>query len=134
MIRKQKMIRRTERKCRLNPGFSLLLLLLCVITSAVCIFLYQYDNKYTASGPGGSYGQLELDAEALDEQGIVWLVDGWEFYGGRLLTPADFQSDIRKPDRYVFAGQFGGFEIVNEQPYGSASYRLTIKLPDDYRT
>ena len=134
MIRKQKMIRRTERKCRLNPGFSLLLLLLCVITSAVCIFLYQYDNKYTASGPGGSYGQLELDAEALDEQGIVWLVDGWEFYGGRLLNPADFQSDIRKPDRYVFAGQFGGFEIVNEQPYGSASYRLTIKLPDEMRT
>ena len=61
-------------------------------------------------------------------------MDGWEFYGGRLLSPADFQSSAPVPDRYVFAGQLGGFESVNGQPHGSASYRLTIALPDTPRT
>ncbi|MFR2848224.1 MAG: hypothetical protein ACLTC4_14280 [Hungatella hathewayi] len=40
--------------------FHLLLLLLCAVTSALCFFLYQHDNKYTAPNPGASYGQMDL--------------------------------------------------------------------------
>lgn len=114
--------------------FAFLLFLLCAITSACCLFLYRHDNKYTAPGPHSSYGHMDLDAATLDKQGLVWLVDGWEFYGGRLLSPDDFHSGPLTPDRYVFAGQYGGFEAVDGHAYGSATYRLTVKLPDEPRT
>ena len=123
-----------ERRSRLKPGLPLLLLLLCGLTAALCLFLYRHDNKYTAPGPGAAYGRMELDSATLKRQGYVWLVDGWEFYGGALLTPEDFCCSSPAPDRYVFAGQLGGFETAGGQPYGSATYRLTVKLPEQPRT
>ena len=114
----------------IKPGYLLLLLLICILTSSFCFFLYWHDNKYTAPGPDASYGNMELDDAVLEKQGLVWMTDGWEFYGGKLLKPADFLSGGQRPDRYVFVGQFGGFENVDGQPYGSASYRITVKLPD----
>lgn len=117
-----------------KPWFPLLLLSLCILTAAVCSLLYRYDNKYTAPGPGAVYGRMDLRGDALGTRGLVWLVDGWEFYGGALLTPEDFQNGAPTPDRYVFAGQLGGFETVNGAPHGSATYRLTISLPEEART
>ena len=114
----------------IKPGYLLLLLLICILTSSFCFFLYWHDNKYTAPGPDASYGNMELDDAVLEKQGLVWMTDGWEFYGGKLLKPAYFLSGGQRPDRYVFVGQFGGFENVDGQPYGSASYRITVKLPD----
>lgn len=111
-----------------------LLLLLCAVTSALCFFLYQHDNKYTAPNPGASYGQMDLSSTDLTGQSPVWLVDGWELYGGVLLTPEDLLTERPTPDRYVYAGQLGGFESVTGHPYGSASYRLTIQLPAGSRT
>lgn len=117
----------------IKPGLPLFLLFLCATTLSVCLFLYRYDNKYTAPGPGASYGHMDLDRKTLEEQGLVWLVDGWEYYGGRLLTPEAFRSGAPAPDRYVFAGQSGGFDTAGGQPqaFGSASYRLTVTLPDE---
>ena len=123
-----------ERRSRLKPGLPLLLMLLCGLTAALCLFLYRHDNKYTAPGPDAAYGRMELDSATLKRQGYVWLVDGWEFYGGALLTPEDFCFSSPAPDRYVFAGQLGGFETAGGQPYGSATYRLTVKLPEQIRT
>lgn len=122
-------------RTRVKLGFPLLLLSLCILTAAVCSFLYRYDNKYTAPGPGAAYGNMDLRGDnAFEPRGLVWLADGWEFYGGELLTPHDFQNSAPTPDRYVFAGQLGGFETVNGQPHGSASYRLTITLPERAQT
>ena len=70
-----------------------LLLLLCAVTSALCFFLYQHDNKYTAPSPGASYGQMDLSSTDLTGQSPVWLVDGWELYGGVLLTPEDLLTE-----------------------------------------
>lgn len=119
------------RRGRVKLGFPLLLLALCVLTAAFCSLLYRCDNKYAAPGPGAAYGHMDLDGDTLERHGLVWLAEGWEFYGGELLTPADFQSGAPAPDRYVFAGQLGGFESVDGQPHGSASYRLTIALPEE---
>lgn len=109
-------------------GFSMCLLFLGAMTAVICCLLYRYDNKYTASGPKAAYGSMELTSAVLEEQGVVWLVDGWEFYGGVLLTPEEIMSGRYVPGRYIYAGQLGGFESVDGCPYGSASYRLTVKL------
>ena len=118
----------------------------CAFAVAAFLFLYQSDNKYTANGPRGENGVLVLDEQTLHEYPVVFLTEGWEYYGGRLLSPEDFDfgdssltSDAYDPkdaaptpDAYIFIGQYGGFDAGDRtaSPHGSASYRLTIKLPE----
>ena len=67
---------------------------------------------------------------------IIFLIDGWEYYSGRLLSPEDFSSMPPIPDEYLFIGHYGGFEAgsKNGSPHGSASYRLDIRIPEDDRS
>lgn len=105
------------------------------LAAAVFLAVYQYDNKYTATGPKAKDGVLTLDSEALARHPVLFLVDGWEYYANRLLTPADFDGNTPVPDQYLFIGRFGGFEAWNDgSPHGSASYRLTIRLPEQKDT
>jgi len=108
----------------------------CCLAVAVCFALYRYNNKYTAPGPQASNGVLTLSGQALDAYPAVFLVDGWEYYGGRLLTPEDLAVNSPAPDQYIFIGRYGGFEAgdPNASPHGSASYRLKILTPDDAST
>lgn len=114
-----------------------ILLLGAVCALAVFVFLaaYSFDNKYTAKQPQASEGVLTLDATALYEYPALFLVNGWEYYGGELLTPADFTANRPAPDRYIYIGQYGGFEEgdKNAPPHGSATYRLTVNIPADER-
>ena len=103
------------------------------IVCLACLFLYRYDNKYMAPGPRGVSGVLVLDKP---EQHLVsFLVNGWEYYGGRLLSPEDFTESAFPPDEYIYIGQYGGFEAgdFSASPHGSASYRLNIVIPDEPR-
>jgi len=108
----------------------------CSITILSCILLYRYDNKYTRQGPQAINGILFLDEEAFESYLSIYLVNGWAFYNGRLLTPEDFENDAPLPDEYIYIGQYGGFEAGNPSgsPHGSASYRLIIAIPDEMRT
>lgn len=106
-----------------------------IISAMIWLLLYQYDNKYTSPGPRASRGTLTLSENALDEYSVLYLVDGWAYYGGRLLTPQDFAT-APLPDQYVFIGQYGGFAAGSPDapPYGSASYHLRIDLPNEKRS
>lgn len=116
-------------------GLILKVAVVFALAAAVFLTVYQYDNKYTAQGPQARNGVLTLNDEALAESPVLFLVDGWEYYSGRLLTPADFGGSPPIPDQYLFIGQFGGFEKWNDgSPHGSASYRMTIKLPEQPNT
>ena len=117
------------------------LLAACAATVAGCVLLYHYDNKYTAPEPAFDSGVVLIDGQMLAEHPVIELVDGWEVYGGRLLSPDDFAASTRsgnplKPDKTVFIGQYGGFESFtpNGSPHGSATYRLVLKLPDAPRS
>ena len=99
-----------------------------VLAVFACLFLYQFDNKYTAANPKGENGLLTLSEQSINENPIIFLVEGWEYYSGRLLAPADFQRP-QTPDAYIFIGQYGGFDGMSAKPHGSASYRLTIQIP-----
>ena len=49
---------------------------------------YRWDNKYTSALSGGwGFNVLQSDPEQ-----PAWLVDGWEFYPGELLSPEDFAA------------------------------------------
>ena len=113
---------------------KLCLLLAAVIALAVFLFLmlYNYDNKYTHRGPQPVDGILMLDEESLERYPLMFLVNGWEYYGGRLLTPDEYESESLTPDQIIYIGQYGGFEAgdINASPHGSATYRLNIIIPD----
>jgi hypothetical protein len=108
----------------------------CALAVFVCIFLYQYDNKYTASGPKGANGLLILNEQDMEEHPVIFLVEGWAYYGGRLMSPEDIKSGTHAPDAYIFIGQYGGFDAndMSAPPHGSASYLLTIQIPDEPKT
>ncbi len=107
------------------------LILVFSLSAAVFLAVFQYDNKYTAQSPRGINGTLVLDARSLEAHPVTFLIDGWEYYGGRLLTPEDIKNTSPVPDQYIYIGQFGGFETWNDgSPHGCASYRLTIQLPE----
>ena len=116
-------------------GKRLLPLLIIVVSLTVfgCLWLYLFDNKYTADSPQAGEGLLILNDTLLNDYPVLFLTEGWEYYSGYLLTPEDFGSDgAPAPDSYIYIGQYGGFDmdIPGASPHGSASYRLRILLPD----
>lgn len=114
----------------IQQGLQIILVL--ALSAAFFLVIYRYDNKYTFRSPQAKDGILTLDSPSLAAHPVIFLIDGWEYYGGRLLTPEDFPKNSRPvPDQYMFIGQFGGFEKWNGgSPHGSASYRLNIRVPD----
>ena len=73
--------------------------LAAVLLASLLIFwigLFRFDNKYTralAAEPGLAFLQEDPETPA-------FLVDGWEYYPGELLTPEDFAHG-RETDRTV---------------------------------
>lgn len=91
------------------------------VTSFVVFgILYSFDNKYT-------YDSSEYTGESL----VIFLVNGWEIYEDKLLTPEDIADYV--PDRTAYIGQYAGFEFGDKtrSPHGSATYRINIKLPPE---
>ena len=99
--------------------------LAAVLLAALLIFwigLFRCDNKYTralAAEPGLAFLQEDPETPA-------FLVDGWEYYPGELLTPEDFANG-RETDRTVYAGQYPNFSEALGTPYGTATYRLVLE-------
>ena len=122
-----------------TPGrtaLPLLLLLAGAVAVFGCLLCYQYDNKYTAFRPAVLSGAVVIDDRTLAEHPAVLLLGGWEIYGGRLLSPADFAHNPPAPDAVIYIGQHGGFEHVTPDgsPHGSATYRLLLELSDTPRS
>lgn len=107
----------------------LLLAITFLFTMGLFTAAYRLDNKYTLQSVQPINGILFYTPEQADP---VYLINGWEYYQGRLFTPEDFISDLPIPDNYVYIGQYSGMEAGNPEasPHGSATYRLTLSLPD----
>ena len=101
-----------------------------VLLTTLFIFslLYKHDNKYTYDCPQAINGVLLLDDESYEKNSLLYLIDEWEFYQYKLLSPEDFISNTHVPDAMIHIGQYGGFELddPSASPYGSATYRLNI--------
>ncbi|MEG0593961.1 MAG: GHKL domain-containing protein [Christensenella sp.] len=112
--------------------FPLLLALVAIFASSALFgILYLYDNKYTAPAAQPQNGVITLTQKDFTETPIQYLINGWEIYPEVLLTPQDF-STKRTDTQYTFIGQYGGMEAGDStrSPHGSATYRLTLMLPE----
>lgn len=108
---------------------GLLLLLALTLAGGLAFWaLWRWDNKYTAALPGGSgYNVLRDDPEQ-----AAFLVDGWEYYPGELLTPEALAG--REPDYHTYAGEYPNFSPHLGSPYGVATYRLALENRGGPRT
>lgn len=70
----------------------LALLLAVVLGSALCLSLYVWDNKYTRPGAQPMDGLLTLTDEELEQTDLHFLIHGWAFYPGVLLTPEEWTA------------------------------------------
>lgn len=98
------------------------LLLSILLLAAMLAFagLYYADNKYTAALPGGQgFNVLQNPQEA------AFLVDGWEYYPGELLSPAELMN--RTAEQHTYAGEHPNFSAHTGSPYGTATYRLILE-------
>lgn len=113
-------MRKETRQSLLILSAFLLVGLLAVLSQ------YRWDNKYTSALSGGwGFNVLQSDPEE-----PAWLVDGWEFYPGELLSPGDFASG-RQAEEYTYAGQYPNFSAQLGSPYGEATYRLVLENPGE---
>jgi hypothetical protein len=113
---------------------DLLIKILCAaaMSAALLIIAYQFDNKYTHPGSQAEAGTLSLSEQDLQTEPVIFLVDGWEIHRDNLLTPKHFAKNPPLPDEFVFIGQYGGLEgsDASRSPHGSATYRLTLAVPE----
>ncbi|ATW23710.1 ATP-binding protein [Candidatus Formimonas warabiya] len=87
----------------------------------------------SSKGPQAVNGTLDLTNWDRDKDGPVKLHGAWEFYFGKLLTPADFKN--QQPDGKTIQhvpARWTSYQIgANKVPtHGTATYRLKILLPD----
>lgn len=96
-----------------------------VFICALFHFLYQYDNKYQSGAPYGSKGVFTIPN---DQQGLMFLIDDWEFYGGKQYTPQDFENQVSIKPQYLFIGQYPNFALADKKcsVFDQATYRMTI--------
>ena len=101
---------------------SLLLLLVSLLMGALAfIGLFYADNKYTSALPGG-WGYNVLQADLTQP---AFLVDGWEYYPGKLLEPDALSG--REEAEYTYIGEYPNFSSHLGSPYGEATYRLILE-------
>ena len=107
------------------------LVLACLLSFAVFSLSYHFDNKYTTHSPQAMGGVLFLNQGELDKHPVIYLINGWELYQNRLLTPQEYAAEHPSPDQYTAIGQYSGFESEKHAgPHGSATYRLSLILPE----
>lgn len=104
-------------------GKNIVFLLLLFFCAFLAFYgLYRADNKYTDALPGGAgYNVLQTDTEK-----VSFLVDGWEYYPGELLSPEDLADGVTAKE-YTYAGQYPNFSAHLDSPFGTATYRLILQ-------
>lgn len=114
-----------------------------ILTIAVLIFsillffffahtLYYYNNKYQGSAVQPIGGVYMLSERDLSSDTPLFPAYQWVCFPGSLLTPDDFEAGNFPQGRYITLGSYANFSYgdTSRSPHGSATYRLTICLPN----
>ncbi len=114
---------------------TLALFLTIVLSSVLFLALYYFDNKYTKVEPQAINGTLYVSEADWTDIPIRYLRDGWRYYADCLLTP---ESLRQQGDNYQYLsiGEHSNFVMGDFRrfPHGSASYSLTLYLPEKVHT
>lgn len=106
---------------------SILLLAATVVAATVCFLpAFRYDNKYTGRAAVSQEGGAVASEKTLS--GPTYLVDGWELYPDRLLTPAQLALEKKTP-LAAFVGEYLNLAPLHDDqsPYGVATWRLRVR-------
>ncbi len=114
---------------------SLALLITIILSSGLFLALYHFDNKYTKAAPQAINGALYVSEADWTSTPIRYLKDGWRYYGERLLTPETLRQQGDNY-QYLSIGEESNFAMGDSRrsPHGSASYVLTLYLPEEVHT
>ncbi len=114
---------------------AMALLVTVILSCAWFLALYHFDNKYTKAAPQAINGALYVAQAEWENTPIRYLRDGWRFYTDRLLTPETLQQQ-GDTYRYLSIGEQTNFamDTPRRAPHGSASYALTLYLPQEVHT
>lgn len=96
------------------------------------VFLYRYDNKYTANCILPAGGLLALSEQDLEEVPYFVLSRQWQFYPDVLLTPQSFaEGSVSAPMQLTDIGRYRDFSLGDpaRSTQGLATYRLLLSLP-----
>lgn len=105
-----------------------------MITLIVGVYIFQIN----IAQPRGNYiaqkGVLDLSNWQMDQESIITLDGEWEFYPGLLLKPGEITREYAKEAKtYIqVPASWKGYLGDKELSEGSGTYRLKIKLKDDY--
>lgn len=106
----------------------------CVTASVLFGLLNRYDNKYNTRTEISQDGAVLLpgfqDQEGIQSEGIIWLVQGWDFYPDQLIYPGDTALESKA----IYIGQYFSFAGFHEDasPYGVGTYRLKVRGNGNY--
>lgn len=111
-------------------------LLALSLASALCLFLYQNDNKYTAPGAQPIAGMLFVSEQDWSTVPIRYLWNGWTLYPDTLLTPESYSNRDQSTMLPVQIGSYNNFSMGNKArpAHGSGTYVLTLMLPETPHT
>lgn len=114
----------------------LAVILVLVAASALCLTLNRFDNKYTRPGVQPLEGLLVLSQNELNTHDVHFLVHGWSFYPGVLLTPEEFADGASERYMvYTSIGERTRFDFNDsDNPHGCGTYALHLRLPDTTAT
>lgn len=106
--------------------------LVLALASVLCLTLNRFDNKYTRPGVQPLEGLLVLSEDELQAHDVHFLIHGWAFYPGVLLTPEELADDgAARYMVYTSIGEKTRFDLPgNDDPHGCGTYALTVRLPD----
>ncbi len=113
---------------------ALLLVVSVLFSCLLQLICYRYDNIYTYTRPQAEDGLIRLNTAWYDSAPFFYLVEGWSFYDGKLLTPQDIGAHT--PDDYFYIGRYGGLNRgdMTRSAAGQATYRLVIETDETPRT
>lgn len=117
-----------NKRKRILAQFTLLILIF-FCSMGLFTLSYRYDNKYQIHGSQPMNGIFFYPKETAEP---VYLINGWQYYRGRLLSPEDFKDSSVPADGCLAIGQYPGMEAGDPKasPHGSMTYRLVLCLPD----
>lgn len=126
-------------------AFIITFIVAFLISAVIFTLMSLHDDKYQHGAPQPENGMLVLGDNSLEENPLMFLIDGWALYRDALLDPVSIEGV--EPDQYISIGQYKdmSFGDSSKSPHGSATYRLrmdvsghvgdnvyTLQLPEIY--
>lgn len=110
------------------------MLLVFVLTLLPFVGVYSFKEPDPKAPPARN-GILDLSRWDFTRHGLVNLNGQWQFYGGQLLTPADFKNGADLSPTYVdVPGLWLGESRKEGLPRkGYGTYHLSVRLPEESR-